>query len=179
MLSIKYRITDTSNWGEMDINQIDSEGGIEGFFSVEVNGFKYGYYHDRELMPNEEGLDLVSTWFENLLRSMAILKNEAYVLVRDIETKGTWLELKLLPQELLSLSIVKTDTNKTFEPVTTIHFENINYGEFKNQIVTQREFKMELLKQTKNFIHSLESINPKFLCSKIVGRLNILLDQLQ
>ncbi|WP_338709020.1 hypothetical protein [Paenibacillus amylolyticus] len=63
MFEINYRIIiDESYWKTMNLEQIEKEGGIEGFFQLNLHSADYGYNHNRELGEGEEGFEIISTW---------------------------------------------------------------------------------------------------------------------
>lgn len=176
MFEIKYRIIiDESYWKTMNLEQIEKEGGIEGFFQINLHSVDYGYYHNRELGEGEEGFDIISTWLSNLLEVCLLIDGTKYVAIKDTESYNTWLEFISVDNDLL-VSVVQSD-RFIGEYVITKPIENRVYPEWRDIKVNKEKFIEEVVNKTKNFITYLSQINPLLSMSQRIVQLQSLLDK--
>lgn len=174
MFDIKYRIIiDVDRWKSSDFEHIEKEGGVEGFFQIIFNTIEYGYFHDRELAPDEQGFDIISTWFDNLLEVCILLESSGYVALKDIETYNTWIEF-IHKENQISVSLMKSDSFTSdyiiLQPLITS-----TYPEWKDLLISKDEFTYVVVQRTKDFINELTRINKHFLSSqRIVSLLNLI-----
>ena len=178
MFEINYRIIiDCDLWASFNLEQIEQEGGIEGFFQLVFDTEEYGYYHSRELAPGEEGFDIISTWFDNLLEVCLLLESTEYIALNDIETYNTWIEF--IPKEdQLCVSLMESDS-RTNEFILLQPLDNSRYPDFKNITISRETFKCKVIQGTKDFIEELAGINKRFLQSERVLSLLELLSKIK
>ncbi|MCY9591344.1 hypothetical protein PC41400_08965 [Paenibacillus chitinolyticus] len=178
MFDINYRIIiDVNRWRNYDLEQIDKEGGIEGFFQLIFNTEEYGYYHSKELAPDEQGFDIISTWFDNLLEVCLILETSKYVALKDIETYNTWIEF--IPKEdQISISLMKSESF-TSEFIILQPLNNSTYSEWKYVLIPKEEFRNIVIQRTRNFIDELSRINKHFPQSQRIVSLYELLSKIK
>lgn len=176
MFEIKYRvIIDESYWKKMNLEQIEQEEGIEGFFQLNMHSVEYGYYHNRELAVGEEGFDIISTWLSNLLEVCLLINNTKYVAIKDTESYNTWLEFISADNDLL-VSVVQSDSFIS-EYVTTKPIENRVYPEWRDIKVKRGKFIDEVVNKTNNFITDLSQINPLLITSQRIIQLQSMLNK--
>ncbi|GKS09277.1 hypothetical protein YDYSY3_02770 [Paenibacillus chitinolyticus] len=176
MFEIKYRIIiDESYWKKMNLEQIEKEGGIEGFFQINLHSADYGYYHNRELAKEEEGFDIISTWLSNLLEVCLLIDDTKYVAIKDTESYNTWLEFISADNGLL-VSVVQSDSLIS-EYVITKPLENRVYPEWRDIKANREKFIEEVVNKTKDFITDLSQINPLLSMSQRIVQLQLLLDK--
>ncbi|EGL15053.1 MULTISPECIES: hypothetical protein [Paenibacillus] len=177
MFEINYRIiTEIDHWRNCNLEQIDKEGGIEGFFQLVFNNEEYGYYHNRDLAEGEEGFDLISTWFDNLMEVCLHLEASKYVALKDIETYNTWIEF--IPKEdQISVSLMKSDPSIS-EFIILKPLSCTSYPEWKDILIPKEEFKSIVIQRTKEFIDELLEINKLFIQSQEVSSLLDLLSKI-
>jgi hypothetical protein len=178
MVQIRFRIIPCNViWSEMmSLDELNNEGSVEGFFSINVNGNTFGYYHDNSLREGEQGFDLITTWFEQLTEAFLLLDKFKYVAVSDIDSHNTWIEFVEINDREISVSILRSEDKTGKGYYVTQPLDNFEYGEWKHSTVDKSEFKAELLQQTDNFITSLEKINTIFLQTR---RVKTILSHLQ
>ncbi len=175
MFEIKYRIIiDEIYWKTMNLEQIEKEGGIEGFFQINLHSVDYGYYHNRELAEGEEGFDIISTWLSNLLEVCLLIDDTKYVAIKDTESYNTWLEFISTDNDLL-VTVVQSDSFIS-EYVITKPIENRVYPEWRDVKVNREKFIEEVVNKTENFITNLSQINPLLSMSQRIVQLQSLLD---
>jgi hypothetical protein len=176
LFEIKYRIIiDESYWEKMNLEQIEQEGGIEGFFQLNLHSVDYGYYHDRELAEGEEGFDIISTWLSNLLQVCLLIDDTKYIAIKDTESYNTWLEFIPAENDLL-VSVIQSDSFIS-EYVITKPLENRVYPEWRDITVKKKEFIEEVSNNTKKFISDLAQISPFISMSQRIVQLQSMLDK--
>lgn len=176
MFIINYRIiVDEDYWAKMNLEQIEKEGGIEGFFQLTVDSGSYGYYHNRKLEEGEEGFDIVSTWLSNLLEVCLLIDDTKYVAIKDTESYNTWIEFASLENELL-VSVIQSD-NFVSEYIITKPKETRRYPEWRDIAVKREEFIEEVMKKTEDFIDELVKINPLICRSQRIIHLKSMLEK--
>ena len=179
MFEIKYRIIiDESYWRILNLGQIEKEGGIEGFFQLNLPSvdYDYGYYHDMELAEGEEGFDIISTWLSNLLEVCLLIDETKYVAIKDTESYNTWIEFISADNDLL-LSVIQSDSLIS-EYVITKPLENRVYPEWRDIIVKREEFIEEVINNTKKFISDLTQINPLLCMSRTIVELQSMIEKI-
>lgn len=74
------------------VKDVDTENliGEYGYFSVRIDNEYYGIILEEEL---EDFTVSLYDWFISFLRALEILKTENYVLINDIESFNTWIEI--------------------------------------------------------------------------------------
>lgn len=159
----------------MNLEQIEKEGGIEGFFQINLHLVEYGYYHNRELAEGEEGFDIISTWLSNLLEVCLLIDDTKYVAIKDTESYNTWLEFNSADNDLL-VSVVQSDSIIS-EYVITKPLENRVYPEWRDIKVKRERFIQEIVNKTKDFITDLSQINPLLSMSQRIAQLQSMLDK--
>ena len=168
-------IIDESYWEKMNLEQIEKEGGIEGFFQLNLQSVEYGYYHNRELAEGEEGFDIISTWLSNLLEVCLLIDDTKYVAIKDTESYNTWLEFISVDNDLI-VSIIQSDSFIS-EYVITQPLEHRVYPEWRDITIKRKEFIEEVINKTKNFISDLAQINPFISMSQRIVQLQSMLDK--
>ncbi|MEL7568772.1 MAG: hypothetical protein AAGU27_28435 [Dehalobacterium sp.] len=177
MFEIKYRIT-------YDINEIKNwnaekcyfEGDFEGFFALNFNGNWYGYYHENVLREGEEGFELISRWFEDLLRAFINLKNSNYVAVSDIESYNTWFEFRKVNTEL-KVSVIETKDKSGYDSIEENLFEDSLPTDWGSSVVSFEEFGKELLLKAESYIKEVEEINSALVYGKRISQLIALVEK--
>lgn len=159
----------------MNLEQIEKEGGIEGFFQLNLHSVDYGYYHNRELGEGEEGFDIISTWLSNLLEVCLLIDDTKYVAIKDTESYNTWIEFTYADNDLL-VSVVQSDCLIS-EYLITNPLANRVYPEWRDIQVNRVKFITEVVNKTKNFINDLSQINSLLSKSQRIVQLQLLLDK--
>lgn len=172
MFRIRYRITEDINYLKtLNADDFDNESDIEGFFEMEFEGNIYGYYHDKPLQNGETGFDLLTNWFESLLKTCLNIKITNYIAINDIESFNTWIEFKLV-SDILIVSIIKADKEEGIFEIRTEPFSNYNYGEWSNIIISFEEFKNEVISKSMQYLKEINRINMHLMYSKRIINLN-------
>lgn len=178
MIEIKYRIIiDETYWRALTVEQIDCEGGIEGFFQLNLQSESYGYCHQEPLRDGEEGFDLISTWLDQLLEVCLLSHETKYVAIKDIESYNTWLQF-VVDGEEWKVSVIQVD-GLMAESVLTSPVAGVIYPEWRDVAIKQNQFTAEVVRATNRFIVELAGINPLFSRSERVLSLQAMLDKLK
>jgi hypothetical protein len=106
---------------------------------LKIQSEEYGYYHDRELAQGEQGFDIISTWFDNLLEVCLLVETTEYVALKDIESFNTWLEFLPIEKNQLSISLMESN-DFTSDFIILQPLMNRNYPSWRNILITKEEF---------------------------------------
>ncbi|WP_253735690.1 hypothetical protein [Paenibacillus sp. FJAT-26967] len=161
----------------MNLEQIEKEGTIEGFFLMKFQEEEYGLYHNEELGEVEEGFDIISTWFDNLLEVVIKSEFENYIALKDIESFNTWIEF-IFKGRNISVSVVQSNDSIS-DYLVTLPLKNRLYPEWKGIVIKQDDFKKEVIRKTKNYIADVSSLNTYMMQSQRINKLLKLLDKLK
>lgn len=176
MFAIMYRITENlESFKKIDEIPINEESGIEGFFEMNFNERTYGYFHNNPLKDGEEGFELLTNWFDSLLKVSINLNHTGYALLNDIESYNTWIEFKKTHGSNIFISIIESDKPNGVCEVITEQVNNYKYGEWNNISINFNEFNDELISKTENFLDELSEINQKLLESNRITNIKKLL----
>jgi hypothetical protein len=179
MFKINYQITDNSeelkSLSQKELDRCYIEGNIE----ITVNDKKYGYYKKEPLAPGEEGFDLLTDWFEELIEVLIKLKqNHKYVALYAIDTYATWVEFRRLDDKSLSVGIIKFKAPYGTALVITEAPNTATISDWANEIITYDELQNEILLKVNQYINELGSINKSFIYGKALTQLKSLADSI-
>jgi len=160
MIDFKHRIIiDHDEWKSLTKEELEKEGSIEGFFQICVNSKTYGYYHDKVLQNGEEGFDLISTWYENLLKGVHLLYDKTHIAIKDIETEKMWISLA---REANSIRVQVVESS--YSAVDAITLDEVSHS--STCVWEESEdfciFVDQLLRRAREFLHELTLINTSF-----------------
>jgi len=163
MFKINYRITsDLEELKHLSEQKIREGVSIEGFFELEINDKKYGYYKSGPLQIGEEGLDLITEWFEGLLTVLiALKKSNSYVALSDIDSYNTWLEFKSLQDGMVSISVIMAEKESGSGQVETEPLKNAIYSDWANEVISYDEMLREVINKANEYCSHLNEINEK------------------
>lgn len=179
-MEIRFRIVvdfeDVSLWSA---DKFDEEGDIEGFFELDFNGYSYGYYHSRPLGNDEKGFDLLTNWFERLIKLVFYLNKNDYVAISDIESYNTWIEFMKQDQDTLKVSIIENSNKSELSDIVMHRFSQYEYSDWRDVTVLIEDLKNELIHKTEVYIEQIRRLNKHFIESKRIKSLNNLLDKIK
>jgi hypothetical protein len=181
MFKINYRITEKEKSLLKDLSEQDlyDGGHIEGFFEIIVNNEHYGYYKSDNLHSDEEGFDLLTTWFGGLLETLILLRNNnTYVALSDIDSYNIWLEFKKVNNDFVLISVIKGE-KIGLDQVITKPPKNKTYSDWKEEKIFYKEMCYEVLNKANKFITEVSKINSKLLQSLIFVKLQNLIGELK
>ncbi len=180
MFKINYRITDNEEkLKNFSPQEVAAGEPVEGYFELKVNDKSYGYYNKETLQPGEEGMDLLTTWFESLLELLIeFKKGSQYVAINDIESYNAWLEFKRLDDKQVCISYLRAKKWGGLGQITKVPLNEIDSYEWKNEIVTFNELSHEIKTKVNQYINELCAINKSFATSKTLMNLKSAADQI-
>ena len=196
MFEILYRILQTNDeLEEYDENSFDMGGDVLGFFAINVNGYRYEYYHNRPLQPGEFWSEEISYWFILLIRAYHELSNSGYVLIDNVDSFNSWIELKR-NHDMVAINIIKAEkpdgtTELRLTPLEKFEYgtwiaEYVKDGNVCSELVDRRDesvklsrIRAELLRKGLQYLDELREINPKLLGNRIIAELETLISSLK
>jgi hypothetical protein len=172
MFRINYQITNkTEELKSLSKEELD-RCYIEGNIEITVNDKKYGYYKKEPLEPEEEGFDLLTDWFDELVNALLKLKQKhEYVALYVIDTYATWIEFKRLNDKHVSIGIIKYKAPYGTDLVITTEPHTATPSNWVNEVITYDELQSEILLKMNQYINELTTINKSFATSKALLQL--------
>lgn len=176
MFKLNFRIiTDFEELSKWSAEEFNREGDLEGFFEINIQGNTYGYYHSRPLGEDEAGFDLLTGWFQRLLKVIALLDgSNDYVAVSDIESYNSWIEFVKIGENLC-VSVIEYEKKDGLSDVITSKFDKVVYPSWKEVSISINEFRRELIQKSELYIKEVISINKDFVNSIFIRSLHDLL----
>lgn len=177
MFKINYRITDSIvDLNNLTETEIDDGGYIEGYFELIVNDKSYEYCNQGVLEPGEEGMELITTWFEGLLGVLHKLQNgQTYVALSDIETNLVWIEFKRLNDKNIMVGVIEAEKANGTGQIVTSQIKEAIYSDWSNEVVTYDEMFQEVTNKIKEYLSEVNTINPKLVQGKRLKELKQLM----
>ncbi|MNO58777.1 hypothetical protein D3C76_493480 [compost metagenome] len=179
-MEIRFRIiVDLEDIFLWSADKFDEEGDIEGFFELDFSGYSYGYYHSGPLGNDEKGFDLLTNWFERLIKLVLYLNTNDYVAISDIESYNTWIEFVKKDQNTLKVSIIKNSNKSGLSDIVMHRFSQYKYSDWRDVTVLMEDFKNELIHKTELYIEQIRRLNEHLIESKRIKILDNLLDKIK
>ncbi len=177
MFKVNYRITDTiEELNNLSEQEIEEGGVIEGYFEIVVNNQNYGYFKKGPLEKDERWNELITTWFEQLLKVLMLLKKKSdYVVLDDIDSYNTLLEFKQLKNKNICISIINAKKQYGVDCIQTTPPENIIPSDWANEEVSYDEMHHEIISKATKYIAEVDTINPRLANGATFSRLKELL----
>ncbi len=186
MFKINYRIIDEiEHMKTISVEEFEKEyNDFWGDISIEINDYEYGLYLDEALEEDQEGWEALFHWFYGLLGVCVELKKDGYVMIDDIESYNSYIEFKLLGDNVIVSHII---SNKLTDGVTSCPnswlvkepIKQYEYGDFNNLIITYDELKNEVIRASELFLNEIKSINDALLSVKSVLALINYIDEVK
>ncbi|MBL1230951.1 hypothetical protein IW492_17120 [Enterococcus sp. BWB1-3] len=129
--------------------------GEYGYFSFTIDNEKYGIMIEEEI---DDFSVSVYDWFTSFLKSLEILKKEDYVLINDIESFNTWIEM-YRNDEIISISKVSGDKVEQGGWVRTEKLSDANYKFWKDKKVLFSDFRAEILEKSEKYLTDIIGLN--------------------
>lgn len=130
--------------------------GAAGYFQLTFNQSEYGLFLQKEL-------DFFSVsvyeWFHDLLEAATLLKNRSCVFIHDNDVPRTWIELRKLDSDVMSICEVHADKADELQVVSCEELEGGVYPHGSNNFVPIKFFNEELLVKTQEYVRYLKRIN--------------------
>jgi len=197
MFEIFYRIIDKPENLESLAEAPFNSGDVQGFFGMNVNGYHDGHYHNYPLQPAESaaGGENLSYRFIDFINAYNQLCRSGYVLINDVESYIAWIELKNV-QNRVRINLVRAEKPQGTTELRTTPLDEFEYGNWyiqqvrngvihselvdrRDESVSIRRFRDELLWKSSQYLEELREINPKLLSNRLIAELNMLVAQLK
>lgn len=182
MFEINFRLTRTVHeyFKKLSVEEIDSEGNIDGFFEMVFNNKSYGFYTKEPLSEKEFGGEYIDDWLDSLQKACIVLNFHSYVAISDVDSINSWIEFKKNTDEnyLFVSNLCKEKSNEVFK-ITIDRLEEAKVLSWENEIIHYSEFLLEIIKKVEIFMEYLVSINNNFKKSKIVKQMSFLNGELK
>jgi len=139
------------------VKDVDTENliGEYGYFSVRIDNEYYGIILEEEL---EDFTVSLYDWFISFLRALEILKTENYVLINDIESFNTWIEI-YRDKEILSISKVSGTKVGQGGWIRTEKLSNPDYQFWKDKKMLFSDFRTEVLEKSEYYLSEIIKLN--------------------
>lgn len=163
MFKVNYRITDSIEaLNDLTETEIENGGYIEGYFELIVNDKSYEYCNQGILQPEEEGMELITVWFEGLLGVLHKLQSgHNYVALSDIETHLIWIEFKRLNNKNIMIGVIEAEKANGTGQIVTSQVKDAVYSDWSNEVVSYEEMFQEIINKTKRYLAEINMINVK------------------
>ncbi|MFC5452445.1 hypothetical protein [Paenibacillus aestuarii] len=123
----------------------------------------YGYVPYLPIPADLQGLDLLSTWFEQISEAAMLLsKTSDLVIINDIDSFNSWIEIQKSGEQVFISHIISEKKIGHGALVLKPLSEYIN-GSWVKQPVDVNVFLQEVISKTRTFIDELLSHNKNFL----------------
>lgn len=157
MIEIVFKVIDDND---------DEIKGNDGFFKINCNGNSYGEVYPTEL---EDVMDKVSVydWFERLLRVAGALQKYNYVVLSDTESNNRWIEFIGDTNNIVTISIIKSNKVSGTQDIEYTDFEDKEYVEWWNQKVSYISLCKEIIDKAHEYIEILLKENNNSISEKI------------
>lgn len=169
MFKIKFRIVDNFQLlSSVPAKVFDDEfDQILGFFQICFGAHQVGsYYHENQLVEDEEGDELLDYWFDKLLQVIILLESKSdYVALKEIESMNLWVDFTKNGVDVL-INVAVDDSCQNNNLITTERYQ-FSYINPINFSFPYEDFKDQVLKTTERFLKELNQINPSLSKTKI------------
>jgi hypothetical protein len=163
MFKINYQITDKmENFENLTLQEIEEGAHVEGFLEIVVNESSYGYCPSEVLPPEVEGAELLTNWFESLLRILIHLKKgNQYVAINDIDAYKSWVEFRKIDNRNICISEVYSNKEEGVSYLVFTQPKNAEYdvGSLYHQIVPLDEIEQEIKIKTLSYLEEIEHLS--------------------
>ncbi|MBO0461460.1 hypothetical protein JZO83_06830 [Enterococcus sp. DIV1298c] len=129
--------------------------GEYGYFSVTIDNEHYGIILEEEV---EDFTVSLYDWFDSFLRALEILNTESYVLINDIESFNTWIEI-YREKEILSISKVSGAKVGQGGWIRTEKLSNPDYQFWKDKKMLFSDFRTEVLEKSEYYLSEIIKLN--------------------
>jgi len=151
MFKIEYRIV---------ISEFEDEiSGKNGFIKFSDNSHNYGDIYSKE-MGQHMGVESIYYWLTYFMQAVIELEgNKNYILISDIESYNTWLELERRSDSIYT-SVIHADKPFGTTAVEFFPVPNIKYTDWKKQETNFTQFKREVMENAKKYYNEICELNP-------------------
>ncbi|MGX7420467.1 hypothetical protein ACWOFR_16900 [Carnobacterium gallinarum] len=129
--------------------------GEYGYFNFIVSDSSYGI-----ILEDEVEIFTVSVyeWFSSFLKALNILETEDYVLINDIESFNTWIEM-CRNKDIITISKISGDKVEQGGWVRKEKLSDADYKFWKDKDVLFSDFREEILEKSEKYLADLINLN--------------------
>lgn len=129
--------------------------GEYGYFNFVVDDESYGIIIEKEIEAFSESL---YDWFSCFLKALLILETENYVLINDIESFNSWIELNR-KDEYVYISNIAGEKVGAGGLIRKEKLSDADDKFWKNKEVLFSDFKAEILEKSEGYLTNLDKLN--------------------
>ena len=166
MFKLNFRIS-ADQFSESTLN-LEEE--VYGFFEIQCGDETYGFCPKEPL--SIEGNDLLSTWFDQLTEVCILLKAYSIILINDITSYNSWLQIQRQNQGILVIDQIISLKKSGSRSILTEPISDAEKGQINNFEVMEDEFNKEIMESTAEFLSNLSDINAKYMDTVWVKRIS-------
>jgi hypothetical protein len=147
MFEIKFKIFEN--------DESENFIGKYGYFSFNIDNESYGIILEEEI---DDFSVSVYDWFTSFLKCLEILETESYVLINDIESFNTWIEM-YRDKDIVSISKISGDKIGQGGWLRTEKLPDADYKFWKDKKVLFSDFRTEILGKSEEYLTDLIKLN--------------------
>ena len=129
--------------------------GEYGYFNFTIDNESYGIIIEEEI--DDFSVSLYN-WFTSFLKSLEILETENYVLINDIESFNTWIEM-CRDKEIVSVSKVSGNKVEQGGWIRKEKLPDADYKFWKDKKILFTNFRTEVLEKSEEYLAKLVKLN--------------------
>lgn len=168
MFKIEYRIV---------ISEFEDDiSGQNGFIKFSNNNYNYGDIYPKEL-EQHMGVESIYYWLIYFMQAIIELKNKNYILISDIESYNTWMEIERY-NNIIYTSVIHADKPVGTTAVEFAPVPNIKYTDWKKQETSFNQFKTEVIENAEKYFNEICNLNPLNRNHKLIQAYSDYLDML-
>ncbi|MFD2115261.1 hypothetical protein ACFSTH_07030 [Paenibacillus yanchengensis] len=134
---------------------------VYGFFQINIAGNLYGYCPENGI--GLVGSELLSIWFEQLTEVYCLIHNKDYILINDIDSINSLIEIKKYNESLLEISHIVSNSKDEIGVIGLKPLDYFEYGLWKNICIERECFSREVYRVINQFVSEVSDINPLYL----------------
>ncbi|MDQ0876126.1 hypothetical protein QFZ77_004785 [Paenibacillus sp. V4I3] len=163
-MKINYLITFDSEESDATLDELEYGGSVSGYFELVCNEeCSYGCIPYLPIPADLQGLDLLSTWFEQISEAaMIISKTSDFVIINDIDSFNSWIEIQKCGEQVFISHIISEKKAGQGALLLKPLSDYIN-GPWVKQPVEVKVFLNEIIGKTRAFMDELLAHNKNFL----------------
>lgn len=133
--------------------------GGEGFFEIKCNENTYGEIYAPEL-NDVLFKDCIFDWFVRMLRACILLSKHDVVYISDTDSYAYWIKIEKVTPHYLNVNSVKMEKWEGSHEIELINKTDC-VETWKNSLVTEDEFRNEMIKKSRAYLQELKNCNPQ------------------
>lgn len=166
MFEVEYRIVRSD---------YDEFVGQNGFFQLKCNKCLFGEMYPKEIEKYMDKESLVD-WFARMFKVAKYLNTKEYVALSVVESFDLWIVFQKRNEDVV-ISVVKA-TKRIGSQDIEFELENATEGDWKNQVVSYKQFCDEIYTKTKEYVYFIrKNNNARYITEKMSQSFKELFDE--